>query len=226
MDLSALLPALDQAVDLDRLRRRMSEDQREPLVLGVSDGAKAAVIAALRSSPSPSTERGPGSEVTLIVTPKPHHADALAEELTAWLGADGARVLVFPERDALPYERLAPDPDDVRRRLDVLDLLATAASPSPIAERGPGGEVRGESPRMMVTDARSTPPATASSPPSPRPARRHAAAASSTSGRRPKTSRCASSSSATTSRASARSIRRRSARRRCATSCASAPRVS
>jgi transcription-repair coupling factor (superfamily II helicase) len=119
MDLSALLPAVDQAVDLDRLRRRMSEQRRDPLVLGVSDGAKAVVVAALSSD-----TRAP----ILIITPKPHHADALAEELTAWLGNDATRVLVFPERDALPYERLAPDPDDVRRRLDVLDALADSVS--------------------------------------------------------------------------------------------------
>ena len=115
MDLSALLPALDQTVSLDRLRSRMSE--AGALTLGVADGAKAAVLAALtRERATP----------TLIITPKSHHADALADELRAWLGDDhAARIHVFPERDALPYERLDPDPDDVTARLAVLDALST-----------------------------------------------------------------------------------------------------
>ncbi|HYM14729.1 MAG TPA: transcription-repair coupling factor [Dehalococcoidia bacterium] len=126
MDLSALLPVIDQTVGLDRLRRRMS--QRGPLVLGVSDGAKAAVIAALaRDATAPA----------LIVMPKPQHAESLAEELRAWLGADGAaRVLLFPERDALPYERLEPDADDVAQRLQALTALAVgdeAAAPIIVA---------------------------------------------------------------------------------------------
>ena len=113
MDLSALLPVIDGAVGLDRLRSRMSAQRS--LTLGVSDGAKAAVIAALaRTAQAP----------IVIVTPKPQHADALADELRAWLGPGAARrVMVFPERDALPYERLAPDPEDVAARLAVLEAL-------------------------------------------------------------------------------------------------------
>ena len=126
MDLSALLPAIDQTVELDRLRRRMSA--AGPLLLGVSDGAKAAVLAALARD---------RDEPLLILTPKPQHADALVDELRAWLGAEAAgRVLLFPERDALPYERLAPDPDDIQCRLQVLDALAAhdngGATPTPI----------------------------------------------------------------------------------------------
>ncbi len=112
MDLSALLPAIDGAVELDRLRSRMSAEGA--LTLGVSDGAKAAVLAALARD---------ASQPILIITAKPQHAEALVDELQAWLGDTAGRVLLFPERDALPYERLAPDPDDVQRRLAVLDAL-------------------------------------------------------------------------------------------------------
>jgi transcription-repair coupling factor (superfamily II helicase) len=117
MDLSALLPVIDQAVDLDRLRRRMSDERR--LMLGVSDGAKAAVLAALaRDADAP----------IFVIVPRPQHADALVDELRAWLGVpDAGRVLPFPERDALPYERIAPDPDDVTGRLQALDALSAAA---------------------------------------------------------------------------------------------------
>ncbi|MBI2724473.1 MAG: transcription-repair coupling factor [Chloroflexi bacterium] len=116
MDLSALLPILDETVSLDRLRRRMSGKQT--VTLGVSDGAKAAVVAALARD---------ATATMLVIVPRPHHADALADELSAWLGADGRdRVVVFPERDALPYERLAPDADDVASRLATLDRLSEA----------------------------------------------------------------------------------------------------
>ncbi len=113
MDLSALLPVIGEAVGLDRLRSRISEGR--PLLLGVSDGAKAAVLSALaRDATVP----------LLIVVPRPQHAEALVDELRAWLGgADADRVLLYPERDALPYERLQPDPDDVRARLQAVEAL-------------------------------------------------------------------------------------------------------
>ncbi len=123
MDLSALLPILEETVGLDRLRRRMAAVGA--LTLGVSDGAKAAVLAALARE-----TRAP----VLIVTPKPQQADAITDELRAWLGDHVDRVLPFPERDALPYERLTPDADDITCRLQVLDALhaANASSPRPI----------------------------------------------------------------------------------------------
>jgi transcription-repair coupling factor (superfamily II helicase) len=115
VDLSALLPEIEGAVGLDRLRSRISARGPAPLI-GVSDGAKAAFLAALAKD---------AREPIVVVTARPQHADALFDELSAWLGGDSAaRVLLFPERDTLAYERLAPDPDDVRRRLDVLDALA------------------------------------------------------------------------------------------------------
>ncbi len=128
MDLSALLPVIEGAVGLDRLRSRMSADST--LTLGVSDGAKAAVLAALARD---------ASQPILVITPKPQHAEALVDELQAWLGDRAGRVLLFPERDALPYERLAPDPDDVQRRLAVLDALTghlTLQPPLHDVERG------------------------------------------------------------------------------------------
>src|SRR5437763_9724960 len=113
MDLSALLPVIDGAVGLDRLRSRMSGTRS--LLLGVSDGAKAAVLAALSRDVA---------EPMLIIVPRPQHADALVDELRAWLGgADADRVLLYPERDALPYERLQPDAEDVCSRLVVADAL-------------------------------------------------------------------------------------------------------
>jgi len=124
MDLSALLPVIDRTVGLDALRRRMGAGG--PLMLGVGDGAKAAVLAALS---------GDASRAMLIVTAKPQQAEALADDLEAWLGeAAPGRVLLFAERDALPYERLAPDHEDVTARLRVLEALRGGAG-------GPGAPI-------------------------------------------------------------------------------------
>ncbi len=50
-------------------------------------------------------------------------AEALVDELGAWLGGTQP-VAPFPQRDALPYERLAPDPEAVRQRLTAISQLA------------------------------------------------------------------------------------------------------
>lgn len=69
MDLSKLLPTIDDACALGDLRARLASS-REPVVLGVSDAAKAAVVAALaRDADAP----------LLVVVPKPPQADSLAE---------------------------------------------------------------------------------------------------------------------------------------------------
>jgi len=113
-----LWPAAAGTVD-QRPRRR--PPQR--LVLGVSDGAKAATIAALTQGLS---------WPILVLTARPDRARALVEELAVWLG-EPSRVHLFPERDPLPYERLAPDPEAVRDRLRVLALLSAAGDePAPI----------------------------------------------------------------------------------------------
>jgi len=114
MDLSNLLPAIEDACGLRELRERLA-GAGEALVLGASDAAKAPVLAGLaREAAAP----------LLVVTPKPPQALSLAEQLSAWLGA-GVPVLPFPERDALPYERLAPDPETLRDRLRALTALAS-----------------------------------------------------------------------------------------------------
>jgi transcription-repair coupling factor (superfamily II helicase) len=114
MDLSNLLPAIEDACGLRELRARLGASG-EPIVLGISDAAKAAVVAAIAC---------PREAPTLVVVPKPPQAQALVEELSAWLG-DSCPVLPFPDRDALPYERLAPDPEALRDRLRAVQALHT-----------------------------------------------------------------------------------------------------
>ena len=94
---------------MSRLRHEVG---RGPLRLtaGVPDSAKAAVVASLvHMSDAP----------VVAIVPREDRAEALADELTAWLG-EPAAVVPFPQRDTLPYERLAPDPEAVRERLMAL----------------------------------------------------------------------------------------------------------
>ena len=89
-----------------------------PLTVGVANAAKAASLAALL--------RSGVSEPTLIIVPRADKAEALAEELAVWLGEPGA-VRLLPERDSLPYERLAPDLHAVAERLRLLSILTSGA---------------------------------------------------------------------------------------------------
>ncbi|HXH23004.1 MAG TPA: hypothetical protein VNN10_13335, partial [Dehalococcoidia bacterium] len=118
MDLSNLLPPVSRALGGGR-----AEPGRR-LVLGVADAVKPAVIAA-----SARDAQGP----VLVVVARALRARDLVDELAAWLGADAARVRLFPERDTLPYERAAEDPWEVRERLDVIARLSSGGRPIVVA---------------------------------------------------------------------------------------------
>jgi hypothetical protein len=74
MNLSGLLPDLRSALDEQGVAARL--DGGTPLLLGLPDGAKAAVVATLASTGRP----------VLVVSPRPDRAAALAEEVASWLG--------------------------------------------------------------------------------------------------------------------------------------------
>ncbi len=113
MNLSGLLSQIEGAPSLARLRQAL---ERSPsrLTIGLPDSAKAAVLAALARA---------GDGPLLAVVAREDRAEALAEELGAWLGG-GLPVALFPQRDVLPYERPAPDPEAVRQRLMTISMLA------------------------------------------------------------------------------------------------------
>ncbi|MEX0800749.1 MAG: transcription-repair coupling factor [Dehalococcoidia bacterium] len=117
MDLSELLPGIARSPSLARLAGAV--DAGDSLLVGVPDAAKAIAIATLaRRRDAP----------LLVVVQREDRAEALAEELVAWLG-DPDIVTHFPQRDAVPYERLAPDPEAVRQRIQALARLS-AGEPS------------------------------------------------------------------------------------------------
>ncbi|HUS83331.1 MAG TPA: transcription-repair coupling factor, partial [Dehalococcoidia bacterium] len=113
MNLSGLLPLIEEELDEERVSRLLREPSG-PLTIGVPDGAKAALIALLaQRTDAP----------LVVVTSHSNRALALVEELAAWLGSD-ERLHLFPRRAALPYERIPPDAEAVRDRWRVLALLS------------------------------------------------------------------------------------------------------
>src|SRR5260221_5308488 len=59
----------------------------------------------------------------LLVVGRPSEARVYANELRAW-AADPDAVLLFPETDALPYDRLPNDSDKLAERLSTLERLS------------------------------------------------------------------------------------------------------
>ena len=117
MKLTGLLPLIEDVLGKERLARLL-ESTGERRIVAAAEGARACLVAVL--------SRHVGAPL-LVVTSRPNTAWALAEELNTWLG-DEEKVLLFPRRDTLPYERLAPDWPAIRDRLLVLSALAERPS--------------------------------------------------------------------------------------------------
>ncbi|MBI2886095.1 MAG: transcription-repair coupling factor [Chloroflexi bacterium] len=113
MDLSGLLPLLEDLSGYRRLKAALVSGERRARAL-VLEEAKAALLAGLA--------RTVGTPL-LVITARAGQAALLAEQLQVWLGP-GAAVLLFPEPGVLPYERLSPDVRITQQRLRVLRHLA------------------------------------------------------------------------------------------------------
>src|SRR5919199_4400945 len=105
-----------------RLQRLLPRLRQHPVLQAVVNGAPglsaitparpyalAALHAALR-------------QPLLLVTGRPTEARGYVNELSAW-AEDAQAVLLFPETDALPYDRLPNDADKLADRLTVLQRL-------------------------------------------------------------------------------------------------------
>jgi len=62
----------------------------------------------------------------LIVTAQPENSKKLQEQLLAW--CNSSQVRLFPEPDALPYQRIASDASTELERLQVLSALVNIGS--------------------------------------------------------------------------------------------------
>jgi len=119
-DLSRLLKLIEDLPEYRLLLEKLrSRSDRTVVVL---DTAKPYVIAALYESLRRSL---------LVVTAQPESAKKLYEQLITWsfpLGKDTGQVKLFPEPDALPYERLASDSTTELEKVEALTHLAGSAS--------------------------------------------------------------------------------------------------
>jgi len=115
MNLAPLLPLIDEMPGYRELAEGLRKVGRQRLV--VLDAAKPYLIACLHQ------ELG---WPMLVVAPQPGEAKQLQEQLLTWRGE--APIHVFPEPDALPYERLSSDPSTVQQRIKALSMLKGADS--------------------------------------------------------------------------------------------------
>ena len=115
MNLSQLSHLIEEMPDYRRLTDELRHAKGSTSI-AVLDAAKPFFIAALyRSLRLP----------MLVVTAQPENAKKLYEQLLAWSGAD---IKLFPEPDALPYERVASDALTELERLQALSALANIDS--------------------------------------------------------------------------------------------------
>src|SRR3989304_1793010 len=127
MDLSGLLQGIERAPSFARLREAVTAERAQTggrlpgLVIGVGDAAKAAAIAVLAGAAD-----GP------LIVGGPRGGRAVGGGRSPWRG-EAAPLVPSPQRDSLPYERLAPDPEAVRARLTAVSRLAAGGRRGAVA---------------------------------------------------------------------------------------------
>ncbi|MFA5309284.1 MAG: transcription-repair coupling factor [Dehalococcoidales bacterium] len=111
MDLSRLIDLVRPLPAWQSLVKRLGA--REGVTVAVLDAARPYLTSALyRSLRLP----------LLLVTAQPERARKLHEQLSGWCGS--GRIMLFPEHDVLPYERLTPETSTETERVQVLSALA------------------------------------------------------------------------------------------------------
>jgi transcription-repair coupling factor (superfamily II helicase) len=114
MRLDPLLGALDRHPSFSALVEALGADGLGPQLLSAITPARPYALAALQAALN---------RPMLLVVGRPSEARGYANELRAW-ARDPDSVLLFPETDALPYDRLPNDPDKLAERLGTLERLA------------------------------------------------------------------------------------------------------
>src|SRR5579864_5090293 len=121
MRLHPLLQALNEHPNFrDLVQSLQTNGGAGPHVLSAITPARPYALAALHAA---------AGRPMLLITGRPSEARAYANELRAW-AADPEAVLLFPETDALPYDRLPSDPDKLTERLIALERLAAVTQES------------------------------------------------------------------------------------------------
>src|SRR5438105_5920101 len=114
MRLHPLLAALDRHPTFRALVEALQTPGAGTQVVSAITPARAYALAALHAA----LERP-----MLLITGRPSEARIYANELRAWT-SDPDAVLLFPETDALPYDRLPNDADKLAERLSALERMA------------------------------------------------------------------------------------------------------
>jgi len=115
MNLTCLFPLISDMPGFLALIEEVKGGKQRTMV--VPSAAKPFVVAALH------TELG---LPTLVVTAHPEEAKHLHDQLECWLGDAAAQL--FPEPDALPYERIPAEPATVQQRIKALSMLSRGDS--------------------------------------------------------------------------------------------------
>ncbi len=114
MRLHSLLSALDRQPVFKRLVEAMCATGANRQSLSAITPARPYALAALQAALD---------RPMLLVVGRPSEARAYANELRVW-ASDPDSVLLFPETDALPYDRLPNDSDKLAERLGTLERLS------------------------------------------------------------------------------------------------------
>src|SRR5438105_2677114 len=114
MRLHPLLSALDRHPSFRGLIEALRTPGADTQLLSAITPARAYALAALQAAVV---------RPMLLVVGRPSEARVYANELRAW-AADPDAVLLFPETDALPYDRLPNDSDKLAERLNTLERLS------------------------------------------------------------------------------------------------------
>lgn len=123
MSLRGLLPLLAGRPELHRLEDALARDGGTPVLTGVAEAAKPYVIATLATALR---------RHLFYVVDSEDDAERAAEALSVLAGNE-ATVLIYPDRDALPYERLMPDHRSVQQRMNVLTAMSRPSDKPVIA---------------------------------------------------------------------------------------------
>ncbi len=133
--LHGLLDLIDRWPGLASLLERLG--RRDPAALAMAEGAKPYLLAAL--------QQRLGVPI-LVVTARPGRARELQEQIALW-SADPDRVLLFPEPDSLPYERMPADPTATAARLFAMrELSAISYQLSAIGHKPPAAGTQHSAP--------------------------------------------------------------------------------
>src|SRR5437879_5264808 len=108
LSLRGLLPLLAERPEFRRLRERLASDAASPIVSGVSEAAKPYLVAALAVSLD---------RPVLYVVRDNDVVERTADALVGLVGRDFP-VLSYMDNDALPFERLMPDAESVKTRMN------------------------------------------------------------------------------------------------------------